>query len=107
MVALPGNTIHAGGFCFGQKIDFPSAHPKKVTFQNHRLHFFCATKEAKIDANGGKNTIIADNKLICYDDFKPEEKIMNNLLENLLDCHPRFAGSLKNNQKMMMRRTWT
>jgi len=96
MVVLPGNTIHAGGFCFGQKIDFPSAHPNKVTFQNHRLHFFCATKEAKIDANGGKNTIIADNKPICYDDFKPDEKIMNILFENLLDHHPNFVSAPKN-----------
>jgi len=95
MVVLPGNTILTGSFCFSQKIDFPSAHPKKVSFQNHRSHFFCATKEAKIDANGGKNTIIADNKPICYDDFKPDEKIMNILFENLLDHHPNFVSAPK------------
>ena len=48
MVVLPGNTIHAGGFCFGQKIDFPSAHPKKVTFQNHRLHFSVPQKKPEL-----------------------------------------------------------
>jgi len=77
MVALPGNTIHAGGFCFGQKIDFPSAHPKKVTFQNHRLHFSVPQKKSRLMLMVGKNTVIADNKPICYEDFKPDVKIMN------------------------------
>ncbi len=40
------------------------------------------------DANGKKNTIIADNKHICYDDFKPDDTIMPELFENLLDHHP-------------------
>ena len=43
------------------------------------------------DANGKKNTIIADNKPICYDDFKPNDTVMKELFENLLDCHLNFV----------------
>jgi len=64
MVIWPGNTIHAGGFCFGTKMNYPSA-PK---------------------TNNEKNTIISDN--ICLDDFKLEENIiMKKLFKNLLDHH--------------------
>ena len=43
------------------------------------------------DANGKKNTIIADNKPICYDDFKPDATVMEELFENLLDRHSNFV----------------
>jgi len=89
MVILPGDTIHAGGFCFGSKLEYPNA--KNIQFQNHRFHFFfCCTEEAVTDANGKKNTIIADNKPICYDDFKPDDTIMQQLFEKL-DHHPNFV----------------
>jgi len=32
--------IYAGGFCFGSKIDYLSAYPKILCFQNHILHYF-------------------------------------------------------------------
>jgi len=45
MVILPGDTIHAGFFYFGSKLEYPSA--KNIQFQNHRHHFFfCCTEEA-------------------------------------------------------------
>ncbi len=43
------------------------------------------------DADGKKNTIIADNKPICYDGFKPDDTIVQELFENLLDHHPNFV----------------
>jgi len=43
------------------------------------------------DANGKKNTIIADNEPICYDDFKPDDTVMQELFENLLDHHSNFV----------------
>ena len=90
MLILPGDTIHAGGFCFGSRLEYPS--DKNIQFQNHRLHFFfCCTEEAVTDANGKKNSIIADNKHICYVDFKPDDTIMQELFENLLDHHPNFV----------------
>jgi len=89
MVNLFGDTIHAGGLYFDSKSEYPSA--KNIQFQNHRLHFFCCTEEAVTDANGKTNTIIADNKHICYDDFKPDDTVMHNLFENLLDHHPNFV----------------
>jgi len=92
MVILPGNTIHAGEFCFGSQMEYPTA-PKKVIFLNHRLHFcFCCSEEGK-NANNEKNTIISDNIHICLDDFKPEESIMKRLVKNLLDCHISFIVS--------------
>ena len=91
MVILPGNTIHAGEFCFGSKMEYPTA-PKKVIFQNHRLHFFfCCSEQGKRNANNEKNTIISDNIHICLDDFKPEDSIMQRLFKNLLDCHISFV----------------
>ena len=90
MLILPGDTIHAGGFCFGSRLEYPSA--KNIQFQNHRLHFFfCCSEEAVTDANGKKNNIIADNKCICYDDFKPDDTVMQELFENLLDHHSNFV----------------
>jgi len=89
MVILPGNTIHV--FCFGSKMEYPTA-PKKVIFQNHRLHFFfCCSEQGKRNANNEKNTIISDNIHICLDDFKPEESIMKRLFKNLLDHHISFV----------------
>jgi len=32
MVILPGNTIHAGGLCFGSKMEYPTAQ-KKIFFR--------------------------------------------------------------------------
>jgi len=90
MLILPGDTIHAGGFCFGSRLEYPSA--KNIQFQNHRLHFFfCCSEEAVTNANGKKNTIIADNTRICYDDFKPDDTVMQDLFENLLDRHSNFV----------------
>jgi len=90
MLILPGDTIHAGGFCFGSRLEYPSA--KNIQFQNHRLHFFfCCSEEAVSNANGKKNTIIADNKPICHDDFKPDATVMEELFENLLDRHSNFV----------------
>jgi len=41
--------------------------------------------------DGVKHTIIADEKLFCFDDFKSDENIMKNLFNNLLDYHPTFV----------------
>ena len=55
------------------------------------ISFCCCTEEAVTNANGKQNTIIADNKPICYDDFKPDATVMEELFENLLDHHSNFV----------------
>jgi len=46
MVILPGNAIHAVGFCFGTKMEYPTTL-KKAIFHSHRLHFSVAVKKAR------------------------------------------------------------
>ncbi len=43
LVVLPGDIVHAGGFCFGRKLPCPST-VHEVLLQNHYLHFiFCCS----------------------------------------------------------------
>jgi len=62
-VALPGDTIHAGGFCFGRKWPCPTKSNRKQNnvhyFQNQHLHFtFCCASLAVEEASGETNIII-------------------------------------------------
>jgi len=94
-VALPGDTIHAGGFCFGRKFKCPmkkTSKQKERYFQNQHLHFtFCCSSLAVEEAEGeDKIIIVGDNKKICKNDFVPNKEIMDNLFNNLLDHHPKY-----------------
>ena len=89
MIAIPGDTVHAGGFCFGRKLACPSSIPGKENFlQNHCLHFiFCwlgfQGKETSIQ-------IVADDEPPFVRDYAPDEEVLNSLLESVLDCHSDF-----------------
>jgi len=94
-VALPGDTIHAGGFCFGRKFKCPmkkTSKQKERFFQNQRLHFtFCCSSLAVEEAEGeDKIIIVGDNTKICKKDFEPNKEIMNMLFNNLLDHHEKY-----------------
>ncbi len=94
-VALPGDTIHAGGFCFGRKFKFhmkKNSKQKERYFQNQHLHFtFCCSSLAVEEAEGeDKIIIVGDNKKIYKNDFVANKEIMENLFKNLLDHHPKF-----------------
>jgi len=105
-VALPGDTIHAGGFCFGKKDLCPSSknatknsrkkQPKveEHYFQNQRLHFtICFSKKAVNDVSYDTSiTVINENEERFKNDFKPDEETMNILFKYVLDCHPKFIG---------------
>jgi len=62
LLILPGNVIHAGGFCFGApKIhaNTPKSHSK---FTNHRLHFFlCPDDISKEAGDNAHNEIYFDD----------------------------------------------
>jgi len=94
-VAIPGDTIHARGFCFGRKFKCPmkkTLKQKEIYFQNQCLHFtFCCSSLAIEEAEGEDKIIkVGDNKKICKNDFVPNKEIMENLFKNLLDHHPKY-----------------
>ena len=78
---MPGDTIHAGGFCFGKKEPLPSPPnktKKSVTtdnehlFQNHHLHFslLCSDLAYKVATGQETNiTLVGDNNGNLYKDF--------------------------------------
>ena len=109
-VALPGSTIHAGGFCFGKKEPLP-VHPSKKKgrpkkdptktlktspdemFQNHHLHFsfLCSTEAHDAATADTKISVIKEKKPEYFDDYLPDPNIMNILFECLLDGHSDFV----------------
>ncbi len=105
-VALPGDTIHAGGFCFGKKIPCPSnknaiknskkKQPKveEHYFQNQSLHFtICFSKKAANDVQYDISiTVIDEDEERFKNDFKPDEDTMKILFKYVLDCHPKIIG---------------
>jgi len=102
-IALPGDTIHAGGFCFGKKEPLPSPPnktKKSVTtdnehlFQNHCLHFslLCSDLAYKVATGQETNiTLVGDNNGNLYKDFLADEGVMDTLFKCLLDRHPNFV----------------
>ena len=100
-VALPGDTIHAGGFCFGRKWQCPTKNNRKTNnvhyFQNQHLHFtFCCSSLAVEEASGETNiTIVDDDRKPCVNDFVANKEIMDNLFKCLLDHHPKFEEEHK------------
>jgi len=99
-VALPADTVHAGGFCFGSKMKCPTKtskmRGKENFFQNQCLHFtFCCSDMAAKESKGETHiTIVGDNKKPLEKDFVPDEKVMDQLYEVLLDRHPNFMPSV-------------
>jgi len=96
-VAIPGDTIHAGGFCFGKKLPCPTKKSGKKEakveyFQNQRLHFtFPMTNMTLEDAEGDDTIlIVTDDRPRFKNDFLPDEDTMAILFKNLLDHHPNF-----------------
>ncbi len=93
MIAIPGDTVHAGGFCFGRKLPCPSRVPgKEIFLQNHCLHFiFCCTDLAFKDCNKETSIqIVADDEPPFVRDYAPDEEVLNSLLESVLDHHSDF-----------------
>ncbi len=103
-VALPDDTIHGGGFCFGKKEPLPVSPNKKSSkakknlktspdemFQNHHLHFsfLCSAHQKAIQETN--ITIIEENEEDLLKDYLPDDNIMNILFECLLDHHHVFA----------------
>jgi len=80
-LAVPGDTIHAGGLCFGKKeaLAIPPNKAKKIVntgkehlFQNHRLHFsfLCSDLAYKVATGQETNiTLVGDNQGSMYKDF--------------------------------------
>jgi len=94
MIVLPGDTVHAGDFCFGGKEAYPSSVPGKEIFvQNGQLHFnFHCSQLAHDDINGEATiTIVADNEPPYLRDFEPDEIILKSLFESVLDRHEVFV----------------
>jgi len=93
MIAIPGDTVHAGGFCFGRKLPCPSRVPgKEIFLQNHLLHFiFCCTELAFKDCKKETSIqIVGDDEPPFLRDYAPDEEVLNSLLESVLDCHSDF-----------------
>jgi len=88
-VALPADTVHAGGLCFGSKMKCPTKTSKmrgnKIFFQNQHLHFtFCCSEMADKESNGETHiTIVGDNK-------KPLEKILLLMKKLWISCWKFF-----------------
>ena len=101
-VALPADTIHAGGFCFGSKMKCPTRTKKMkgkdVFFQNQRLHFTfcCSAMAAKATEGEATITIYGDNKKPFDQDFVADHKVMDKLFEYVLDRHPNFMPAETN-----------
>jgi len=95
-LALPADTIHAGGLCFGSKMKCPTKSKKmkgkEVFFQNQRLHFtFCCSEMAvKQSGEDATITIYGDNRKPFDQDFVADKKVMDKLFEYVLDRHPNF-----------------
>jgi len=104
-VALPGDTIHAGGFCFGRKWPCPTNSNRKRNnvhyFQNHCLHFtFCCSSLAVEEVTGETNIIIVgDDQKPFKKDFVANQEIMENLFKCLLDHHSKFEEPEKKDKK--------
>jgi len=102
-IAVPGDTIHAGGFCFRKKkaLAIPPIKTKKIVntgnehlFQNHWLHFslLCSDLAYKVATGQETNiTLVGDNQGNLYKDFLADEGVMDTLFKCLLDCHPNFV----------------
>ena len=93
LVVLPGDTVHAGGFCFGRKLPCPSTDPgNEVLLQNHCLHFiFCCSHLAFQDSNGEASiTVAGEDEPPCLKDYLPDEEVMESLFKSVLDHHPNF-----------------
>jgi len=103
-VALPGDTIHAGGFVlerrfFVQALRMPPRIPERSNqeehyFQNQRLHFtICFSKKAANDVSYDTSiTVINEDEERFKNDFKPDEETMKILFKYVLDHHPMFIG---------------
>ncbi len=111
---MPGDTIHAGGLCFGKKeaLAIPPNKAKKIVntgkehlFQNHHLHFsfLCSDLAYKVATGQETNiTLVGDNQGSMYKDFLADEGVMNTLFKCLLDHHPNFVppeADLKHGKK--------
>jgi len=109
-VALPADTIHAGGFCFGKKEPLPVPPNKKSSkakknlktspdeiFQNHHLHFsfLCSDIVYNKAIQETNITLIEENEEDLMKDYLPDDNIMNNLFECLLDCHHKLAPPVR------------
>jgi len=72
LITLPGDTIHAGGLCFGKKKALPVPRNKRVShhmFQNHRLHFgSVCLRSATITSKVKPTTVYEDDQNDLYKD---------------------------------------
>jgi len=85
-VAIPGDTIHAGGSCFGKKLPYPT----KKSGSKGRI--FPESEDMTLEDAEGDDTIIivTDDRPRFKNDFLPDEDTMAILFKNLLDRHPNF-----------------
>ncbi len=84
---IPGNVYHAGGFCFGSKLNGPGIPNTHKDFTNHRLHFFfCPSMLSVADVNLGDNEVIKEDNPENHDLF-PDPVIMDKLNKCLLTSH--------------------
>jgi len=94
MFVLPGDTVHAGGFCFSSKVPHPSKVPgKEILLQNGHFHFhLCCSQLAHDDCNGEASiTVVSDNEPPYLRDYAPGKIIMESLFNSVLDCHADFV----------------
>ncbi len=62
LLILPGNVIHAGGFCFGSPKIHANTPKSHFKLTNHRLHFFlCPDESSKIAGETEHNEIYFDD----------------------------------------------
>jgi hypothetical protein len=101
LVWFPAQTVHAGGFCFGEKRECRHSGPEKILVQNKRLHFaFCCTFVGRKERNGDtKFEVVNDTRKVLQKDFIPSSNVMDSLFTYLLDRNPKFEGKKRNKRK--------
>jgi len=110
---LPGDVVHAGGFCFGRPMTYARKPKSKSKFTNHHLHFFLCPDDASYkEGDGEKNEIYYDddpdkvaeaalkgNRLPDHPAYAISDGVMKKLGENLLYEYTPEEKDLENNDK--------